>query len=155
MPTFVRTDRCDGCQDLALAACVYICPHDLMRLDADGSATGHVARAYNQEPDQCWACYACVKACPRGAIGLRPYADLVPLGGSVRPSPADVGIAWDVTFRDGDTQGFAYPVRTTAADAPDPYRGSVAADPERLADDRLFGEPGGYRAGDPDELIAK
>jgi len=54
MPTFVRTDKCDGCKGPGQDACMYICPHDLMKLDKDGSDTGHAMKAYNQEPDQCW-----------------------------------------------------------------------------------------------------
>ena len=56
MPTFVRTDKCDGCKGGDRTACMYICPHNLMKLDVDGSATGHAMKAYNQEPDQCWEC---------------------------------------------------------------------------------------------------
>ena len=33
MPTFVRTDKCDGCKGQDKTACMYICPHDLMKLD--------------------------------------------------------------------------------------------------------------------------
>jgi len=33
MPTFVRTDKCDGCKGQDKTACMYICPHDLMMLD--------------------------------------------------------------------------------------------------------------------------
>ena len=35
---------------------MYICPHDLMKLDMDGSLTGHAMKSFNQEPDQCWEC---------------------------------------------------------------------------------------------------
>ena len=62
MPTFVRTDKCDGCKGQDKTACMYICPHDLMMLDKDGSRTGHPMKAYNQEPEQCWECYSCVKS---------------------------------------------------------------------------------------------
>ena len=85
MPTFVRTDKCDGCKGQDKTACMYICPHDLMKLDKDGSETGHAMKAFNQEPDQCWECYSCVKICPQQAIEARHYADIVPLGGSVQP----------------------------------------------------------------------
>ena len=34
MPTYVRTDKCDGCKGQDKTACMYICPHDLMLLDA-------------------------------------------------------------------------------------------------------------------------
>ena len=54
MPTFVRTDKCDGCKGQDKTACMYICPHDLMKLDMDGSETGHAMKSYNQEPEQCW-----------------------------------------------------------------------------------------------------
>ncbi len=68
MPTFVRTDKCDGCKGQDKTACMYICPHDLMKLDQDGSETGHAMKAFNQEPEQCWECYSCVKICPQQAI---------------------------------------------------------------------------------------
>ena len=64
MPTYVRTDKCDGCKGQDKTACMYICPHDLMKLDKDGSETGHAMRAFNQEPEQCCECYSCVKICP-------------------------------------------------------------------------------------------
>ena len=53
MPTFVRTDKCDGCKGRDNTTCMYICPHDLRTLDEDGSATGHAMKAYNQKPEQC------------------------------------------------------------------------------------------------------
>ena len=33
MPTFVMTEKCDGCKGQDRTACMYICPHDLMKLD--------------------------------------------------------------------------------------------------------------------------
>jgi adenosine phosphosulfate reductase beta subunit len=38
----------------------------------------------NIEPNMCWECYACVKACPQFAIDCRGYADFAPLSHSVR-----------------------------------------------------------------------
>ena len=35
MPTYVRTDKCDGCKGQDRVECMYICPHDLMLLDRD------------------------------------------------------------------------------------------------------------------------
>jgi adenylylsulfate reductase subunit B len=62
---------------------MYICPNDLMKYDADlGKAFNKDhGMAFNQEPDACWECFSCVKACPQGAIVMRGYADVVPLGG--------------------------------------------------------------------------
>jgi adenylylsulfate reductase subunit B len=60
-------------------------------------------RAYNIEPNMCWECYSCVKACPHHAIDVRGYADFAPLGHSVRVlRDEDKGtIAWRIKFRNG------------------------------------------------------
>src|SRR3974390_3397422 len=78
MPTFVHTEKCDGCKGGSVTACMYICPNDLMKLD--------IARmkAYNQEPDQCWECQSCVKACPQQAVEVRSFQDWVPMGATTR-----------------------------------------------------------------------
>ena len=76
MPTFVYMTRCDGC-----GHCVDICPSDIMHIDTT------YRRAYNIEPNMCWECYSCVKACPQNAIDCRGYADFAPLGHSVRVLP--------------------------------------------------------------------
>jgi len=112
MPTFVRTDKCDGCKGQDKTACMYICPHDLMRLDKDGSETGHAMKAYNQEPEQCWECYSCVKICPQQAIECRHYADVVPLGGSIKR--------------------FKFPIRTTPEGSIKPYDGKPKADVSKI-----------------------
>jgi adenylylsulfate reductase, subunit B len=127
MPTYVRTDQCDGCKDQETVACVYICPHDLMVLDRDGSKTGHPMKAYNQEPDQCWECYSCVKSCPQNAIEVRHYADVVPLGAQVQPLRGAKSIAWTIRFRNGKVKRFTFPIRTTAEGSIDPYAGKPAA----------------------------
>ena len=121
MPTYVRTDKCDGCKGQDKAACMYICPHDLMRLDNDGSATGHAMKAYNQEPEQCWECYACVKICPQNAVEVRHYADVVPLGASVQPLRSNDSITWTIKFRNGTTKRFTFPTHTTPEGSADPY----------------------------------
>ena len=66
MPTFVYMTRCDGCGN-----CVDICPSDIMHIDKT------VRRAVNIEPNMCWECYSCVKACPQNAIDVRGYADFL------------------------------------------------------------------------------
>jgi adenosine phosphosulfate reductase beta subunit len=60
-------------------------------------------RAYNIEPNMCWECYSCVKACPHHAIDVRGYADFAPLGHSVRViRDEEKGvIAWRIKFRNG------------------------------------------------------
>ncbi|MFQ6019342.1 MAG: adenylyl-sulfate reductase subunit beta, partial [Dehalococcoidia bacterium] len=92
MPTFVHPDKCDGCRALARPACHYICPNDLMVLDSS------IGKAYNQEPDLCWECYACVKTCPQGAIEMRGYADVMPMGSRVTPMRGTDSIMWAIQF---------------------------------------------------------
>src|SRR3954454_14771701 len=72
MPTFVYMTSCDAC-----GHCVAICPSDIMHIDTT------YRRAFNIEPNFCWECYSCVKACPQNAIDVRCYADFPPLDHSV------------------------------------------------------------------------
>ena len=104
MPTFVYMTRCDGC-----GYCVDICPSDIMHIDKT------YRRAYNIEPNFCWECYSCVKACPQNAIDDRGYADFAPLGHSVRVQREEEkgSISWKVKFRDGREKDFESPIRTT------------------------------------------
>ena len=123
MPSYVDPAKCDGCKGGDKTACMYICPHDLMMLDKDGSATGHAMKAWNQEPEQCWECYSCVKICPQGAIFVRGYDDFVPLGGQVHPMRSSDSIMWTVKFRNGNIKRFKFPIRTTAEGAANEYPG--------------------------------
>ena len=104
MPTFVYMTRCDGC-----GHCVDICPSDIMHIDKT------YRRAYNIEPNMCWECYSCVKACPQNAIDDRGYADFAPMGHSVRVlrEPEKGTISWKLKFRDGTVKEFVSPIRTT------------------------------------------
>ncbi|TMK17242.1 MAG: adenylyl-sulfate reductase subunit beta [Alphaproteobacteria bacterium] len=104
MPTFVYMTSCDGC-----GHCVDICPSDIMHIDTT------YRRAYNIEPNMCWECYSCVKACPQNAIDCRGYADFAPLGHSVRVLREDKKgtISWKIKFRDGREKNFVSPIRTT------------------------------------------
>ncbi len=104
MPTFVYMTRCDGC-----GHCVDICPSDIMHIDKT------YRRAYNIEPNMCWECYSCVKACPQNAIDCRGYADFAPMGHSVRVlrEEAKGTISWKIKFRDGREKNFESPIRTT------------------------------------------
>ncbi len=103
MPTFVYMTRCDGC-----GHCVDICPSDIMHIDKT------YRRAVNFEPNFCWECYSCVKACPQNAIDVRGYADFAPLGHSVRVRREEEKgtISWKIKFRDGRVKDFVSPITT-------------------------------------------
>ena len=103
MPTFVYMTRCDGC-----GHCVDICPSDIMHIDTT------YRRAFNIEPNMCWECYSCVKACPQNAIDCRGYADVAPLGHSVRVRREEEKgtISWRIKFRDGRVKEFVSPITT-------------------------------------------
>jgi len=132
MPTFVYMTRCDGC-----GHCVDICPSDIMHIDKT------YRRAYNIEPNMCWECYSCVKACPQNAIDARGYADFAPLGHSVRVlrEEAKGTISWRLKFRDGREKNFVSPIRTTpwgSIKGPAEY---AAPRPENFARQELAHEP--------------
>jgi adenylylsulfate reductase subunit B len=95
---------CDGC-----GYCVDICPSDIMHIDTT------YRRAFNIEPNFCWECYSCVKACPQHAIDVRGYADFAPLGHSVRVRREEAKgvVSWKIKFRDGREKDFVSPIRTT------------------------------------------
>ena len=116
MPTYVDPNACNACEGVHEGPlCVYICPNDLMVLDASQN------KGFNQEPEMCSECYACVKLCPQDAIHVRGYADFVPLGAVVQPHRVDNGLTWEVKFRDGREFEFTYPSRTRAAGTVTPY----------------------------------
>ena len=136
MPTYVDPTACDACENVHQGPlCVYICPNDLMVLDVA------IQKGVNQEPDMCSECYACVKLCPQNAIHVRGYADFVPLGAEVQPRYVEGQIRWDIQFRDGRTENFSFPVRTTTQGSIDPYKGVAEADPGELKGPSLLGEP--------------
>jgi adenylylsulfate reductase subunit B len=117
MPSFVNPEKCDGCKALDKTACQYICPNDLMKLDKDKM------KAFNQEPEQCWECYSCIKICPTAAIDVRGYADFVPMGASVVPMRSTDSIMWTVKFRNGTIKRFKFPIRSTPEGKAEPSGG--------------------------------
>jgi adenylylsulfate reductase subunit B len=135
MPTYVDPDLCNACAEIHEGPlCVYICPNDLMILRSD------INKGFNQEPEMCSECYACVKLCPPYAIRVRGYADFVPLGASVEPRRTEQGLSWTVRFRDGRELHFTYPSRSTPVGSSDPYK-NFGEDPERdLRTQALAGE---------------
>ena len=117
MPTYVDPNTCNACAgEHEGPLCVYICPNDLMTMDSDQN------KGFNQEPEMCSECYACVKLCPQEAIFVRGYADFVPLVASVHPTRVEGGLTWTVKFRDGRELKFTYPSRTTPVGSADPYK---------------------------------
>ncbi|MEE8484580.1 MAG: adenylyl-sulfate reductase subunit beta [Nitrospinota bacterium] len=132
MPSFVITEKCDGCKGQDKTACMYICPHDLMVLDKEKM------KAYNQEPEQCWECYNCVKICPQEAMDVRGYADFVPLGASVIPLRGSDSIMWTVKFRNGTIKRFKFPIRTVPEGSVDPYKNLPDAKIENIKKPGLF-----------------
>jgi adenylylsulfate reductase subunit B len=133
MPSFVNPEKCDGCKALDKTACQYICPNDLMVLDKDSM------KAHNQEPEQCWECYCCVKICPVQAVDVRGYADFVPMGASVVPMRSTDNIMWTVKFRNGTIKRFKFPIRTTPEGSAE-ASGGWANEPD-LDGLNLFTEP--------------
>ncbi len=117
---------------------MYICPHDLMLLDKDGAMTGHSMKAFNQEPEQCWECYSCVKICPQNAIEVRHYADIVPLGASVQPLRGTDSIMWTIKFRNGNMKRFKFPIRTTPEGSADPTVGKPKPDFNELTEPEVL-----------------
>jgi adenylylsulfate reductase subunit B len=73
-----------------------------------------IRRAVNIEPNFCWECYACVKACPQNAIDVRGYADFAPMGHSVRVLREEEKgtISWKIKFRNGTVKDFVSPITT-------------------------------------------
>ncbi|AEH44170.1 adenylylsulfate reductase, beta subunit [Thermodesulfatator indicus DSM 15286] len=134
MPSYVNPEKCDGCKGGEKTACMYICPNDLMILDTEAM------KAYNQEPDQCWECYSCVKICPQGAIMVRHYADFAPLGGTCQPMRGTTDIMWTIKFRNGVVKRFKFPIRTTPEGEADPTLGKPDPDLSAIGDNRLFTE---------------
>jgi len=132
MPTFVHTEKCDGCKGGEYTVCMYVCPNNLMKLDTDRM------KAFNQEPEQCWECQCCVKACPQQAIEVRSFQDWVPMGGAVIPMRTDDTIMWTIKFRDGEVKRFRFPIRTTPVGSINPYGGKPPAG--NLDDNLLFTE---------------
>lgn len=134
MPTFVMTEKCDGCKGQDKTACMYACPNDLMVLDKEKM------KAYNRDPWACWECLCCAKACPQQAMDLRGYADFVPMGATATPLRGSDSIMWTIKFRNGMVKRFKFPIRTTEEGTAVPD-GGFPADQNDLNDQTLYTEP--------------
>jgi len=110
-------------------------------------------RAYNIEPDMCWECYSCVKACPQNAIDVRGYADFAPLGHSVRVQRDERKgtIAWRIKFRDGTEKNFLSPITTKPWGKHIPQLKNVSGPTQEQRDSQLlYNEPKYIRMDDGD-----
>lgn len=147
MPTFVYMTRCDGC-----GHCVDICPSDIMQIDPT------YRRALNIEPNMCWECYSCVKACPQNAIDCRGYADFAPLGHSVRVLREEEKgtISWRLKFRDGREKHFVSPITTKPWGQAIPrIEDQPLPGEQEVSSQLLWGEPGGLNIDTGLPVIAK
>ena len=135
MPTFVDPNTCNACAgEHQGPLCVYICPNDLMAINPE------TQMVFNQEPDLCSECFACIKSCPEGALEARGYSDFVPLGAYLKTNRNDSEITWEVKFRDGRLLHFTFPVRTTPVGSSVPYKDFPDPSPEDVAGQGLAGE---------------
>ena len=135
MPSYVITEKCDGCKGQDKTACMYICPNDLMMLDKERM------KAYNQEPNHCWECYCCVKLCPQQAMDVRGYSDFMPLGAASTPLRGTEDIMWTITYRDGRVKRFKYAIRTTPEGSAKAHADFPDANVGDLNNNLLLGEP--------------
>ena len=102
-------------------------------------------RAYNIEPNMCWECYSCVKACPMDAIDVRGYADFAPLGHSVRVQRDEEKgvIGWRIKSRNGETDlNLLAPITTKPWGTAIPRLKDETAPTQEARDSQLlFNEP--------------
>ena len=81
----------------------------------------------------------------------------MPLGGSVQPMRGSDSIMWTIKFRNGVVKRFKFPIRTTPEGSIDPFGGKPMPKVADLDLPGVFTKEvmGGYRAGNPAELIRK
>lgn len=86
---------CNRCGDAKEKRCERICPGDLITQGKDGWP---VVRPQ----EDCWACTACVKDCPVGAITLRlPFQIGQDSGASLRAGARGGKTFWSITDQQG------------------------------------------------------
>lgn len=98
MALSIDRDRCTGCPAAAEPPCVRVCPGDLL-VRADG-------RIVLREPEDCWDCASCVKACPRAALGLVLPVQLGGRGSRLTARTREGRTRWLLRRPDGQEQEF-------------------------------------------------
>jgi len=84
---------------------VQVCPGDLMAIDpSDQKARIRRAR-------DCWDCFCCIKACPRGAIFCRLPFQLADFGARLQPKVREDSIQWVCISPNGRREEFVLPTR--------------------------------------------
>lgn len=105
MSVVVDKKKCNGCPGLEEARCVQACPGDLMAVNSAAR------KAHLREARDCWDCFCCVKACPRGAISCRLAFQLADFGASLQPKIQREVIKWTCTTPDAQREDFILPTR--------------------------------------------
>ena len=123
MPSYVITEKCDGCKAQDKTACQYICPNDLMTLNRDTHeglqpGAGTVLGVLQLRKD-----LPAAGDRGQGLRGLRSPGRRT----SSRCRGTD-SIMWTIKFRNGKLKRFKFPIRTTPEGSVDPYKGKPEAD---------------------------
>ncbi len=105
MSAVVNKEKCNGCPGLSEPRCVQSCPGDLMAIDPAAE------KAYIRDARDCWDCFCCIKACPRGAIHCRLPFQLADFGASLQPKVGKDTIKWISASPDGRQEEFVLPTR--------------------------------------------
>ena len=74
MPSFVMTEKCDGCKGQDKTACMYICPNDLMMLNKE------TMKGYNQEPQLLLGVLLLCQDMPAAGYGCKELPGLCAYG---------------------------------------------------------------------------
>lgn len=62
----IDPQKCIGC-----GKCAAVCPLDTIRMGQDG-------KAYIAYPDDCMTCFVCEMNCPKQAIYVHPFKEIMP-----------------------------------------------------------------------------
>src|SRR5574340_373325 len=95
MPTYVRTDKCDGCKGQDKTACMYICPHDAIEVRhyADIVPLGGSVQPLRGSDSIMWTIKFRNGTLKRFKFPTRTTAEgsVDPYGGKPMPKVADLG----------------------------------------------------------------